>query len=498
MPDTNLGHGTMRKALYAFGLAVGALMACSNAFGQEENELIPIEKYGYQDASGKIVIPLQFDEAYWFYEGLARVMKYDDFGAKYGFIDKKGTTVVDLKYDDASDFSSGLAAVLDGEKWGYIDKTGKMVIQPQFDEARDFSGNIATVRIGDWFDGKWGCIDKSGKMVIQPKYDEPLIFQNGLVAMATVGEKQVIINNKEKTIAEFPRDASVYINTYGDFQHGWGRVSVDDKIGLLDENGWVLAPQFDDAAVLGDIAAVAITINEEEDISKVGVVDKNGKWILECKEGAEIYLIDEDNCLLLAVIDEKYGFLNEKGWATEPKYDDVGRFSEDMISVREGDVWGFVDKTGKICIKPQFESLYLDGPLFNEGLAVVASEGKVGFIDKKGKWTIQPQYDGALPFSEELAAVLVGEKWGYIDKTGKMVIQPSYDDVYYFSLGLAPVKVNGKWGFIDKTNKMVIQPQYDDTGMFDPDTGKAWVLIGDWDTGTSGYIDKNGKFEPIE
>ena len=491
MPDTNLGHGTMRKALYALGLAVGALMACNNAFGQEENELIRTEKYGFQDASGKMVIPLQFDDARDFHEGLAAVRIGDWSNAKWGYIDKKGTTVIDFKFNDARDFSSGLAAVQDGEKWGYIDKTGKMVIQPQFDEAGEFSGNIASVNIGGWVDGKWGCIDKTGKMVIQPQYDNRLEFRSGLVAMLEVEEKQVIVNNKGKTIAEFPADADVYL--FDNFEDGWGIVEVDDKIGLLDENGWVVAPQFDNGKVYGDIAWVGVSLDSG---SKSGVVDKKGKWIVECKE--DVYLQDDLEGMLCVLVGEKYGFLNGKGWVAEPQYDGAGSFSEDMISVRVGDVWGFADKTGKICIKPQFESLYWNEPEFREGLAVVATEGKGGFIDKKGNWVIQPQYDGALSFSEGLAAVQVGENWGYIDKTGKMIIQPSYDDVYYFSLGLAPVKVNGKWGFVDKTGKMVIQPQYDSVEVFNPDTGKAWVRIGDGDTAKRGYIDKNGKFEPIE
>ena len=486
----------MKKALYALGLAVGTLMACSNAFGQEENELIPVVKYGFQDASGKIVIPLQFDDASGFHDGLARVRKGDYFDGKYGFIDEKGTVVIDFKFDDAGDFSSGMIAVQDGEKWGYIDKMGKMVIQPQFLEARDFSGNIASVRIGDWDDGKWGCIDKTGKTVIQPQYDEPLLFLNGLVAKTSVGEKQAIVNNKGKTIAEFPADASVYFYLYDDFRDGWGRVEVDGKFGILDENGWVLAPQFDEAAICGDLAGVVIY--EDENIGKVGVVNKNGKWFVECKEGVEVYLLDELDCILLVVIDEKMGFLNGNGWLVEPKYDGVGKFNEEMIAVRVGDAVGFADKTGKICIKPQFESLYWEMPEFREGLALVASEGKGGFIDKKGNWVIQPQYEGALSFSEGLAAVQVGEKWGFVDKAGKMVIQPSYNDVSYFSLGLAPVEVNGKWGYVDKTGKMVIQPQYDMAGVFDPDSGMAWVMIGDWDTGKSGYIDKTGKFEPME
>ncbi|MFM8430606.1 MAG: WG repeat-containing protein, partial [Holophagaceae bacterium] len=76
-----------------------------------------------------------------FEEGLARVNvggKYredDDrgwnvhapVGGQWGFVDETGKEVIPLKYDKAQFFSDGLARVrLDG-KWGYIDKQGRNI-----------------------------------------------------------------------------------------------------------------------------------------------------------------------------------------------------------------------------------------------------------------------------------------------------------------------------------------------------------------------------------
>lgn len=479
----------MKKAFIAIGLAVVAMMAGSNAFGQsdEENGLKRVYKYGYQDASGKMVIPLQYYNAGDFSEGLAAVE--ETYDSEWGYIDEKGKMVIKPQYEYAGEFSSGLAAVRVDGKYGYIDKNGKMVIQLQFDEATSFSGNIASVRIGDYWTGKWGCIDKTGKMVIQPQYEDALYFQNGLVAM--VESEKKIINNKGKTIVELPGDASCWF--YDSFKDGWGRVSVNSKFGLLDENGWVLPPQYDDAYVYGDVACVSIGDWSER---KTGIVDKKGKWIQECRE--DVDLQSELDGTLCVRVGDKFGFLNGKGWIIEPQYDNAGYFREDLISVKVGDVWGFADKTGKICIKPKYESVTWEGPEFLEGLALVGFDDKAGFIDKKGNWVIQPQYEDALDFSEGLAAVYDGEKWGFIDKTGKMVIQPQYEGVGYFSEGMALVKVGDKYGYIDKTGKMVIKPQFSDADSFEKHSGKAWVRLGDYETGKNGYVDKTGKFEPFE
>jgi hypothetical protein len=48
-------------------------------------------KWGFIDTAGKEVIPLKYDVAGWFCEGLAMVI----LNGKYGFIDKTGKYVKD-------------------------------------------------------------------------------------------------------------------------------------------------------------------------------------------------------------------------------------------------------------------------------------------------------------------------------------------------------------------------------------------------------------------
>ena len=66
---------------------------------------------------------------------------------------------------------------------------------------------------------------------------------------------------------------------------------------------------------------------------------------------------------------------------------------------------------------------------------------KWGYIDKSGKVVIEPQFDSADDFSEGLAKVKKDGKRGYIDKIGKVVIEPQFDEVWDFSEGLATVAI---------------------------------------------------------
>ena len=94
------------------------------------------------------------------------------------------------------------------------------------------------------------------------------------------------------------------------------------------------------------------------------------------------------------------------------------------------------------------------------GLALIGRDWRNGYIDKTGKIVISPQFTRSYPFSEELGAVKIGDKWGYIDKTGKIAIPPQFSEVSErFVGGLALVSVKGflynQYGYIDKTGKFV-------------------------------------------
>lgn len=49
-------------------------------------------------------------------------------GDKWGFINENGEPVIPMEYDEAGYFKEGLACVGKGDKYGFIDKQGKVVI----------------------------------------------------------------------------------------------------------------------------------------------------------------------------------------------------------------------------------------------------------------------------------------------------------------------------------------------------------------------------------
>lgn len=190
--------------------------------------------------------------------------------------------------------------------------------------------------------------------------------------------------------------------------------------------------------------------------------------------------------------------------------------------------WGFIDKTGRMVIQPQFDDVLRDqygGCLvyshkpfknFSEGLCAVRTGNKWGYIDKTGKFVIEAKYDNAATFSEGLGCVRLGNKIGYVDKTGKLVIPLQFDayeqsskahsdnpdwdftsllvEKLNFSDGLAVARKDGKEGYIDHSGKFVIEPQFLAAGLFEDGAARV-TRPEDMSTrpGYATFIDKTGK-----
>jgi hypothetical protein len=124
----------------------------------------------------------------------------------------------------------------------------------------------------------------------------------------------------------------------------------------------------------------------------------------------------------------------------------------------------------------------------------VRVQGKWGYIDRTGKLVIAPQFDAANPFSDGLAAVKSGTRWGYIDTTGKLVIPAGFDTAKKFTFGLAAVREGSTWSYLDRSGNVVAKrgateavELADGMAPFEEDV-----------KGPKGYIDSAGKFRGFE
>jgi hypothetical protein len=156
---------------------------------------------------------------------------------------------------------------------------------------------------------------------------------------------------------------------------------------------------------------------------------------------------------------------------------------------------GFIDRTGKLVIHPQFE-LADD---FSEGRAAVRVGESFGYINMDGDMIVPPVYYRAQPFREGLAAVSIDarafstvnhfyERYGFVDRSGNLAMGLRFLEVTSFSEGLAGVRTEDESYFIDKSGEAFFRGRYQ-LIMAPFAEGLALVIMNDkWN-----YVNKEGE-----
>ncbi len=319
-----------------------------------------------------------------------------------GYIDLTGKVVIPLCFDDVGEFSEGLARFERDGRWGYLDLVGNIAIQPQFPWAEDFHEGLAHVQAtGEalGYDGRWGYINKAGEMVIAPGAKRMIDDDNGIETAFHDGLAMVEVEGEE----------------------------IPPRKGFIDKTGKVVIPARFTYVYPFSEGLAAATESESGD-SGWGFIDKTGKWLVP------------------------------------PSFAWASNFESGVAPVDNKTNCSYIDKTGTVALSMPApgskKSCTMAWGDFNNGLSRWLFGEKYGFIDRTGKTLIYPQFDLTDGFSEGLAAVEIGKKWGYIDTTGKMVIEPQdWSSAKPFHNGLAQVVTHGRWGYIDKTGKYVWGPR---------------------------------------
>ncbi len=122
-----------------------------------------------------------------------------------------------------------------------------------------------------------------------------------------------------------------------------------------------------------------------------------------------------------------------------------------LKNTKEGNLYGYIDETGKMVIEPKFTTAY---DFNNWGFAVIEENNKWGLINTKGEYKIMPIYDYISDFIEKTASFNKGEIMGAIDEKGDIITKRNYNFVGNFNEGRAVVGLptkNGdsKYGYID-------------------------------------------------
>jgi hypothetical protein len=270
-------------------------------------------------------------------------------------------------------------------------------------------------------DGKWGFMDRTGRVVIPPAFADERDFFHGLAAVALPERKWGFIDESGKL------SITARFDEVRDFIEELAPVRIGRKWGYIDTSGrMVIELRFQSAGEF------------HEGLARIHLWSK-----VACTSGT----FTSDDAPLYA-----FHLLEDD------KSDLPGCFPQ-------GGKFGYIDKTGKVVITPQF----FVAQDFAEGLAAVrveeTSDSKYGYIDRTGHIAIAPRFHQAGPFSEGFAAVetsarVVGNQvvdiaWGYVDKSGAIRIPDKYDWPESFRKVSRELRINWAraWGTSITTEK---------------------------------------------
>lgn len=272
---------------------------------------------------------------------------------------KKGEVLVDAHghklgrhFDQLGTCSNGMIRIYKGGKYGFINTEGKLIIRPRFQSTLNFSNDRAAVSTeGE----KWGFIDASGQFVIPVQFDDVKSF-NGERACVAINnneniEKWGVIDIKGDYIVELNYD-----NIY-QFKDGYAKVRINEKgrgEGIIDLNGKVIIEcQY---GINGHGIHYPWFIN---DVILLKIYDKSSRLLLKNSKGKTVKELNDFTSGKLAQITNKLEWL--------PYF----------IVINKGGKKGMIDTDGNILIKANYDTIYL----LDDSTALLSNGKKLSIIN---------------------------------------------------------------------------------------------------------------------
>lgn len=205
-------------------------------------------RHGFADTAGRLVIPYQYSNTFYFSDSVAVVTGTKKTGNQnegdeyHAIIDKKGNTlfIIANNINDVTIFKKGIARFLADGHYGLVDKKGTIRLAPRFDRLPpDYDGGplwgIIRGKAGDSKEGFLYLLDSN-------------FTETGKLLLYAAGKR--------------------ITGTEGNFSEGLLAVRQDDLWGYIDTKGkWIIPPQFTEAGQFNE--GLAIVSNSEDSVSVI-------------------------------------------------------------------------------------------------------------------------------------------------------------------------------------------------------------------------------------
>lgn len=413
-------------------------------------------KYGLINLEGKQITKPVYDEisSINYKEGTFLVKQNE----LEGIINMKGKVIIKCEYEsvtsdnyyseNGNNKQAGFIVskkTEDGYRYGYANYRGTIILNPIYTQLERVTeiANEKGVYFIAFKNGQAGLL-KNNKEILNYEYEDIQYNVLGSIFVTKRNGKYGAVNQEGTTVL-YPEYDNVYTG-------GMYLNALKDKdIFIFDLNG-------------NKIETNEVSKTKTENANYYITIDKNNKYkVVDSKDNI---IIDKDYTYIeylpgdyfIVERDSKSGIIDSNGKSViELKYDSISRINETDILQME------TDKNIALYNLNMKEIVSMDNAIVKEvkdekSYILLYSDTDFKYLDKKGNiLTSQNLFENNTLFAKN-----INGKWGFVDKDGNLKVQNDYELVTDFNkYGFAGIKKDGKWGSINQNGEVVQEPTYD-------------------------------------
>lgn len=413
-------------------------------------------KYGLINLEGKQITKPVYDEisSINYKEGTFLVKQNE----LEGIINMKGKVIIKCEYESVTSDNyysengnkkqAGFIVskkTEDGYRYGYANYRGTIILNPIYTQLERVTeiANEKGVYFIAFENGQAGLL-KNNKEILNYEYEDIQYNVLGSIFVTKRNGKYGAVNQEGTTVL-YPEYDNVYTG-------GMYLNALKDKdIFIFDLNG-------------NKIETNEVSKTKTENANYYITIDKNNKYkVVDLKDNI---IIDKDYTYIeylpgdyfIVERDSKSGIIDSNGKSViELKYDSISRINETDILQME------TNKNIALYNLNMKEIVSMDNAIVKEvkdekAYILLYSDTDFKYLDKKGNiLTSQNLFE-----NNSLFAKNINGKWGFVDKDGNLKVQNDYELVTDFNkYGFAGIKKDGKWGSINQNGEVVQEPTYD-------------------------------------
>ncbi len=449
----------MRISLVFVMLLVDCLLRVLPALAQDTHLPVRLKgKWGCIDATGKLIVPAEFEFIHTFKDEKAMAQR----NGLLGVIDAKGNILIPFQYLNLDTLTAEHFAICTEENtWGVIKTNKEVIIQPIYQKIKTIKNKNKDNIVNYFFLAKankfWEAFDKTGKSISPAQYDAYSYYTDSLLTRERNKLKGLInLEGREILPAEYEAFEPYPQNLKYSYLRKKGLV------GLINMAGEVIIPCIYD--YIKTSTQGEITLFEVGKTGKKGFISTDFKVVvpaeydaIECAlPNTGFYNVENNG---------KKGVFDSKTQALlfNTVYEKITIVSKELalVSLKKD---GLI-LTGVNNFVKQIEVI----PIQYNALMHLSGGGRNYFLaNQLLKYTIYDSSGKVLGKDLEVDYISFdpsgiflwrkGAKWGAINDFG--MLQPKYDGITNFKRNLAMIRIENAWGLVNIRTQIVLPILY--------------------------------------